>query len=126
MLAYHARYFELDFVSVGDAKDSVEPWFSLPLLDPSGREIKGWRLNGKRDAIKHFAADKRTKTVEHKTTSCTRTPPTTGRRRDEHAGHIYIDFAAASRPRTPIVLATTSRASPARSRCSPRPRTNAK
>ncbi len=50
-------------------KDSVEPWFSLPLLDPSGREIKGWRLNGKRDAIKHFAADKRTKTVEHKTTS---------------------------------------------------------
>ena len=68
MLAYHARYFELDFESVGDARNSVEQWFSLPLLDPSGREIDGWRINGKRDAIKRFA-DGRVKPVEHKSTS---------------------------------------------------------
>lgn len=68
MLAYHARYFELDFQSVGSAKQSVEAWFSLPLLDPDGKEVPGWRINGKRDAIKRFA-DGRSKTVEHKSTA---------------------------------------------------------
>jgi hypothetical protein len=65
MVAYHARYFELDFQSV--QKESVEVYFAMPLRDHDGTVIKGWRVTGKLDAFKRFK-DGRTKPVEHKQT----------------------------------------------------------
>jgi PD-(D/E)XK nuclease superfamily len=67
MVAYHARYFELEFEPVVDGEDGVEQWFNLPLVDGDGVEVPGWRLVGRKDAIKRFA-DGRTKPVEHKST----------------------------------------------------------
>ncbi len=67
MLAYHARYFELDFESV-HAEGGVELWFNMPLLDPDGKVVPGWRVTGRKDVMKRFA-DRRVKPVEHKTTT---------------------------------------------------------
>lgn len=66
MIGYHARYFELEFEPAG-GDDGVEEWFNVPLIDGDGTEVPGWRLVGRKDAIKRFA-DGRTKPVEHKTT----------------------------------------------------------
>lgn len=63
--AYHARYFELEFESV--AINSTEVWYELPLLDADDREVPGWLIVGKKDAIKRFVS--LVKPVEHKTTS---------------------------------------------------------
>ncbi len=68
IIAYHARYFELEFESVHATGGGVELWFNNPLRDGAGREIPGWRVTGRKDVVKKFA-DGRTKPVEHKTTS---------------------------------------------------------
>ncbi len=65
LTAYHARYFELDFVTpVGGG---VEVPFDLPLRDEHGREVGEWRVVGRQDAIKRFSRIGRTRPVEHKT-----------------------------------------------------------
>lgn len=67
MVAYHARYFELDFVThEGTPESSVEIWFDIPMRDERQRQINGWRVIGRMDALKRFFA--RPKVVEHKTT----------------------------------------------------------
>jgi hypothetical protein len=74
LIVYHARYSgdgpeSVQFSSVYRDKDGdVERWFNLPLLDRNGREVGGWRLVGKKDAVKRFA-DGRIRVVEHKSTS---------------------------------------------------------
>lgn len=69
MVAYHARYFGLDFETVhGSPDESVEVWFDVPMFDESRKVVPGWRVHGRMDAIKRFA-DGRVKPVEHKTTS---------------------------------------------------------
>ena len=73
MVAYHARYFELEFESVVTPIDrpgdnGVEMWFNLDLLDENGKSVPGWRLTGRKDALKKFA-DGRVKPLDHKVTS---------------------------------------------------------
>lgn len=73
IMAYHARYYELEFETVTtpidqpDDQGGVEKWFNLDLLDENGHSVPNWRLTGRKDAIKRFA-DGRVKPVEHKTT----------------------------------------------------------
>lgn len=68
LLAYHERHFELDFETITDG-GGVEESFDVPLLDPDGKAIKGWRVIGKRDAFKRFTKIGRSRVVEHKQTS---------------------------------------------------------
>lgn len=67
LMGYHAAHAGLEFESV-HAGGGVEMWFNLPLLDPDGKEILGWRVTGRKDVVKRFA-DGRVKPVEHKSTS---------------------------------------------------------
>ncbi len=67
MIAYHARYFELEFQSV-HAGGGAEMWFNMPLRDGNGTEVPGWRVTGRKDVVKLFP-DGRVKPVESKTTS---------------------------------------------------------
>lgn len=69
LIVYHTRYATtLRFEPAYDGVESVEVAFNLPLLDPWGKEVDGWRLSGRKDAIKRFA-DKRVRPVEHKSTT---------------------------------------------------------
>jgi hypothetical protein len=74
LTVYHARYSGDDPDSVQftpafrDEKGDVERYFNLPLLDRRHREVGGWRITGKKDAVKRFA-DGRARVVEHKSTT---------------------------------------------------------
>lgn len=93
MVAYHARYYELDF-ETPHSGSGVEEWFSVELQDQYGRVVPNWRLTGKRDAMKKFA-DGRNKVVEHKSTRSEINGASDywARLRLDHQVTIYIDAA---------------------------------
>ncbi len=68
LIAYHSRYYELEFETVHKDSTGVEQWFEMPLLDARNRPISGWVVRGRKDVTKRFA-DGRIKPVESKTTS---------------------------------------------------------
>lgn len=77
-VAYHARWYDAEFSLI---PGSVEGWFEVPLLDPDGRVVPRWFVNGKKDALARFSGIPRV--VEHKTTT-----------QEIHAGSTYFEKLA--------------------------------
>jgi hypothetical protein len=96
MTAYHGMWLELEFEPV-QAGDSVEVFFRVPLRDPDGREVPGWSLTGKQDALKQLGHLTKPTPVEHKTTGSDITPGSDYWQRIAVDGQIsgYIDAARA-------------------------------
>jgi hypothetical protein len=69
MVAYHARYAELEFERASDADGGVETFFRVPLLDPDDHPVDGWTVIGKKDALVKLATRTRWTPIEHKTTA---------------------------------------------------------
>jgi hypothetical protein len=67
MIAYHARWFELEFQRLGQT--GVEDWFEAQLVDPDGSPVKGWKICGRKDALVHFEDMAAPSVVEHKHTT---------------------------------------------------------
>ncbi len=94
MTAYHGLWIDLEFERIGGG---VEAFYRVPLRDPDGREVSGWSMTGKKDALVQFAHLAKPTPVEHKTTGSDIAPGSDYWQRTAVDGQVsgYIDAARA-------------------------------